>query len=173
MQFKKGDLVKVVGRNHFHLFKLGEIVSITGYQDEYARYWCKREDCTNQYMVKDDIEIYKPQSVKKSKEDMIARLEKELEEAKKAINKAPVVNGREMIINKNQGDYKLNTIQFGCAVFSYSVFSDVVGNNTIETNPVVQGIGLNRKIASITLDSGVEISAEQCEEIMDFYNKNK
>lgn len=107
---------------------------------------------------------------KETKVEKVSRLKKELEKAEKDLERPPVVNGHEMVINKNQGKYLLNTIQFGCAVLPNSMLADVIDVNRFINH--IQESGLNRKIASITLDSGVSISAEQCEEIVEYYNKN-
>lgn len=171
MKFKKGDLVKVVCYSG-HSFEMGEIVKISGIDSPF-HYICANKDGLTQYVIENQIEMHTPQSAKESKEDTVARLEKELEEAKKALNKAPVVNGQEMFINRKQGSYMIDTIQFGCAIFSSSIFSDVVFYNiAVKDNSLGGEIGLNRTIASITLDSGVEVSAEQCKEITDYYDKN-
>jgi len=105
---------------------------------------------------------------KESKQDTVDRLKKELEEAQKALDKRPVVNGYKM----KTADYTgVDVAIFGCARIPYRFFKDIdfLNSDMKTAEPSV----CNRSIKSITLDSGVEISAEQCEEVLEYFNKNK
>ena len=82
-------------------------------------------------------------------------------------DKPPVVNGYDMEISDG-------LIKFGCAV--------LFPHDLIELNNVIQKSKIsfncesaiqNRKIKSITLDSGVEISVDQLKEICEYIDKSK
>jgi hypothetical protein len=63
-------------------------------------------------------------------------------------------------------------VAFGCARIPYRFFKDIdCLSSDMKTSENL--LVCNRSIKSITLDSGVEISIEQCEEIVEYFNKNK
>ena len=77
-------------------------------------------------------------------------------------DKVPEINGYQLeLIETDRGD----VIKFGCAEFHKNFFGDI-----LYCHENYEGMG-NRKIKSITLDSGVEITVEQLKEVVDYLNK--
>ena len=178
MKFKVGDRVR-------SLYNKGEYYVVSeGSNSSYIR--CRNDENVNIYTTEEDLElvensinVYKDWAdyndklylshSEESKQDKVDRLKKELEEAEKALDKPPFVSGYEM---KIVDDKIYDVVAFGCARIPYRFFRDIdclsSGMKTSENLLVC-----NRSIKSITLDSGVEISIEKCEEIVEYYNKNK
>ena len=175
MKFKAGDTVREISsKEKFY------VVSID-YRNCIIQYECRNDNNTIFNILEGDLELVENRvnvygsfadyndCNKESKQDTVDRLKKELEEAQKALYKTPVVNGYGMKIVDNK---MFEVIAFGCARIPYRFFKDIdclsSGMKTSENLLVC-----NRSIKSITLDSGVEISIEQCEEIVEYFNKNK
>ena len=88
MKFKEGDLVKVISKKYMHIFPINEVVKVVSadYEDGYM---CEDECGLEQYLYREDMQLYTPnidRHVKESKEDKVARLKRELEQAEKELS---------------------------------------------------------------------------------------
>lgn len=173
MKFKVGDRVRSI-HNKEEYYVVSE-----GSSSSYIR--CRNEKNAEMFtteehleLVENTVNVYEQWADyndfnKESKQDTVDRLKKELEEAEKALDKPPVVNGYELKILESE--IGCNTIGFGCAKIHSDFFTDInFLNSDMET---ASSLICNRSIKSITLNSGVEISIEQCKEIKEYFNKNK
>ena len=87
--------------------------------------------------------------------DKISRLEKEIEELQQ---KPLQVKGYDVeYMKNNQGD--MEYVKIGCAIMEYSALHRVFYFNDTESKQ-------NRKISSITLDSGVELTINEITDII-------
>ncbi len=127
------------------------------------------EDFSTYSLMSDDGSVYyfgksffEEVSKKETRYEKIARLESELEALK---NEVPKINGYEMnYVEENVEDsYLQDYVEFGCARFPISFFKNIVSYNSsmnIRDN--------NRSIVSVKLSSGVEITAEDAENVVNF-----
>lgn len=149
-KFKVGDWVTVIQEEAGFNGKLGQTYKIFGWQENYK----------NRFYF---TEGNKGKSINISKVKVRLATKDEIE---KATIKLPTINGH---LGKVDGD--LIVYGSNCAKFSIRNIADLSEDISSFNNPdkdLKNYHGGNRKIVSVKLDSGVEITVKQLDEIWDY-----
>lgn len=131
--------------------------------------WDDLDGCDTVDKVNSLIDKWSIEEVnKETTEEKIARLEKELEDAKSSLKL--FIGGKEVSVLNNQGAFKTNAIVIGDSIMPPSTLTSLLESDSISDT---YGFPYNATVKHIQLSGGMLLSIREIKQIVDYYEKNK